>query len=52
MWGIPGPNPDPLLEGKYALPRTFRDMAGAFVLGILGVVLLLGGAALVVSLVR
>jgi hypothetical protein len=52
MWGIPGPNPDPILEGKYARPRSFRDMAGAFVLGVMGFVLLLGGAALAVDLVR
>ena len=52
MWGIPGPNPDPLLEGKYAQPRSFRDMAGALVLGALAFVLMLGGAALVVDLVR
>jgi hypothetical protein len=42
-----------LLEGKYASrPRSFKDMAGAFVLGVLGFFLLLGGAALVVSLIR
>jgi hypothetical protein len=52
MWGIPGPNPDPLLEGKYARPRTFKDMAGSFVLGVIGFVLLLGIASLVVSLVK
>jgi hypothetical protein len=33
-WGIPPPNPDPLLEGKYARPRSFKDMAGGFVLGV------------------
>jgi hypothetical protein len=52
MWGIPGPNPDPLLEGKYARPRTFKDMAGALILGVLGFVLLLGGASLIVDLLR
>jgi hypothetical protein len=52
MWGIPGPNPDPLLEGKYARPRTFKDMAGGFVLGVIAVVLVLGIADVVVSLVK
>ena len=52
MWGIPPPSPDPLLEGKYARPRTPRDMAGAFLLGLLGFALLLGGATLAVSLLR
>jgi hypothetical protein len=50
MWG--GSNRDELLEGKYGRPHALRDMAGAFLLGVLGIVLLLGGAALVVSLVR
>ncbi len=52
MWGLPPPNPDPLLEGKYARPRTLRDMAGAFLLGVIGVALLLGGAVLLVDLIR
>jgi len=49
-WG--GPDADPLLEGKYARPRTLQDMAGAFILGMIGFMLLLGGAVLVVSLIR
>ena len=51
-WGIPPPNPDPLLEGKYARPRSFKDMAGGFVLGVVAFALMLGFAALAVSLVR
>jgi hypothetical protein len=51
-WGIPPPNPDPLLEGKYARPRTFSDMAGALVLGVVAFVLVLGIATIVLSLVK
>ena len=51
-WGIPPPNPDPLLEGKYARPRSFKDMAGGFVLGVVAFALMLAFAAIAVSLVR
>ena len=50
-WGIPPPNPDPMLEAKYARPRTFKDMAGAVVLGVVAFLLVLGIASLVLSLV-
>lgn len=52
MWGIPGPNPDPLLEAKYARPRSFRDMAGALLLGVAAFLLFLGIATVVVDLVK
>ena len=52
MWGTPPPNQDPLLEARYARPRTFRDMAGALVLGVAGFLLFLGIATIVVSIVR
>ena len=52
MWGNPPPNQDPLLEAKYARPRTLRDMAGAFLLGALAFVLVLGIATVVVSIVK
>ena len=45
------PSPDPLLEGKYARPRTLRDMAGAFVLGMAGFLVFLAVASIVVALV-
>ena len=38
----PPPHPDPQLEGKYARPRTSRDMAGAVVVGLLSGLILLG----------
>jgi len=49
-WG--GPSPDPLLEGKYARPRTFKDMAGGLILGVVAFALVFGVAALVLSLVK
>ncbi len=49
---MPPPFPDPELEGRYAGKRTLREMAGTFVMSIVAVVLVLGGAALVVALIR
>ena len=40
-WGIPPPNPDPLLEAKYARPRSFKDMAGGLLLGLIAFVIVL-----------
>ena len=50
--GVPPTNPDPLLEGRYARPRTFRDMAGGLVLGVAGFLLFLGIATIVVAIVK
>jgi hypothetical protein len=49
---MPPPFPDPELEGKYAGRPTLMERAGTFILSTIAVVLVLGGAAVLVALIR
>lgn len=51
MFRLP-PHRDPQLEARYGHPHSLRDSAGALVLSILAVIVLLGVLVLAIALVR